>query len=497
MSEITEAPAQAEMSAEDAIATAKGSIDFLAYLLAPLVYLFAFPSFYRSLWQLLCTYLHQTRTFPQIALGLPRGFAKTFFVKLLVCYAILFTHKRFILIVSENGDKAASIVKDVWSMLRESYIVRLFGTWDSRHPAFTDRAACKIFYFRGRIIVLKGVGINAGIRGISEDNARPDLMIFDDIQSRADAESKEVSESLEREMYGTAMKAKSPLECTFIFIANMYPTKYSILRKIKQNPAWIKVITGGILEDGSSLWEELQPIEQLRKEFLNDFYSGNEQIFFAEVMNDENAQVFNSFDLTKLPKYPYEEDDILEAGWIFVDPSNDKATSDAVSIGAFGVIDNKDVCLELLEGQLSPKEIVKQSLKMAMKHGFTVVGYEANAFQYSLLFWHGEVCKELGITGIEAVDAYSGKSSKNSRIMRMLRSYMIGDIYCHPTQTPPFHSQITSFNPGKTDNTDGILDLFTYCSKMRELYPEKITRINLQLANNEEDGEVVDNNTAF
>lgn len=54
------------------------------------------------------------------------------------------------------------------------------------------------------------------IRGISLKNERPDIMLFDDIQSRVVAESQVQSETLEREMTGTAMKAKSPHGCLFL-----------------------------------------------------------------------------------------------------------------------------------------------------------------------------------------------------------------------------------------------------------------------------------------
>jgi hypothetical protein len=78
-------------------------------------------------------------------------------------------------------------------------------------------------------------------------------MIFDDIQSREGSESEIVSTNLEKWMVATAMKAKSPEGCLYLFIANMYPTKGSLLRKLKRNPNWIKFIAGGILSDGSSL----------------------------------------------------------------------------------------------------------------------------------------------------------------------------------------------------------------------------------------------------
>ena len=73
------------------------------------------------------------------------------------------------------------------------------------------------------------------------------------------------------------MKAKSPEGCMFLFVANMYPTKTSILRKLKSNPTWVKFIAGGILADGTSLWEDLQPIQQLLSEFETIYLWGTQK----------------------------------------------------------------------------------------------------------------------------------------------------------------------------------------------------------------------------
>ena len=104
-------------------------------------------------------------------------------------------------------------------MLSERNVQQVFGDW--KLGAETDRQDLKRFGFRGRNIILMGAGAASDIRGITLENQRPDIMIFDDIQTREDADSETVSKNLETWMVGTAMKAKSPHGCLFIFIANM------------------------------------------------------------------------------------------------------------------------------------------------------------------------------------------------------------------------------------------------------------------------------------
>ena len=334
---------------------AKNSLDFLAGLAMPLVFKYLFPPVYQAIWQWLLVYIHKKRDFSQLALGLPRGFGKTAVVKIFLLYVILFTTRKFILVMAENQKKSINIVSDVMDMLSETNIVRVFGDW--RVGVEEDNQVTKKFGFRGRTVIIVA-GTDETARGLNLKNERPDVMLFDDIQSRTMSESSTVSEALEREMYGTAMKAKSPEGCLFIFVANMYPTKWSILRRIKSNPNWIKFIAGGILADGTSLWEDLQPIEQLHKEFQNDLLTGHPEIFYSEVLNDENATANNTIDISKIPVYPYQENDIPGARFVLIDPSNDKKNSDAVSIGYFEVHDGYPVLRKLEIGRASCRERV-------------------------------------------------------------------------------------------------------------------------------------------
>src|SRR5258708_34415369 len=66
------------------------SLDFLAATALPDVYEYEFPPVFISVWVWLLTYVHKTRDFSKLALGLPRGFGKTLVIKLFILYAILF-----------------------------------------------------------------------------------------------------------------------------------------------------------------------------------------------------------------------------------------------------------------------------------------------------------------------------------------------------------------------------------------------------------------------
>ena len=453
--------------------TAKNDLDFLAAIVLPEIYRYKFPPVYLAVWSWLTTYVSRGRDFSQLALGLPRGFAKTTLIKLFIVFVILFTKRRFIIVFCENQTKANNIVADVMDMLSSPNIKVTFGDWAVN--AETDRQDLKKFGFRGRNIVLMAGTVETS-RGINLKNERPDVQIFDDIQSRDCAESQIQSDALEREMIGTAMKAKSPHGCLFVFIANMYPTKWSILRKLKKNPTWVKFICGGILEDGTSLWEDLQPIAQLMREFENDLASGHPEIFYSEVLNDENASANSLIDLSKLPEYTVKDDDIPAGNFIVIDPAGSKKTSDLVSIGYFEVHNGYPFLIDVVEDHLSPGDTIREALKFALNHNCRLIVIEGTAYQASLSYWfHFIAEQQMQIRGLQCVEIYPGSVNKNSRIIGTIKAYGAGEFYVHPRCRAQVHTQIIQFNPLKRDNTDGILDLLGYCSRILQEFGEYIT----------------------
>ena len=452
---------------------AKTDMDFFAGLALPEVYKYPFPDLYIQLWALVTSTFYKNRDFSRIALGLPRGFAKTLVIKLLILYAILYTPKRFILVLCENEDKGKSILADVEDMLSEDNIRAVFGDWNTSVEANT--LIRKKFHFRAKDVILRCAGAGTGIRGISEKFARPDLIIFDDIQSREGSESELQSHQLKTWMTVTAMKAKSPEGCTYLFVANMYPTKGSLLKQLKQDPTWIKFIVGGILSDGASLWEDLQPIEQLLAEFKSDLAAGQPEVFYSEVLNDGDASVNTAFDVSSIPPYPFTDHDLSAGAFVVIDPATDKSKADYVAIGGFTIIDGRPVLRKLIEDRLSPGDTIRDAAKMALSIGASLIVIESVAYQYSLKYWTETIFEQLGLHGIQVVDIYPGGTAKNSRILTMFKqlvpsktdlSSQLPDIIIHPDVKGHVTSRIVEFNPLKTNNTDNVLDLLTYAPRV-------------------------------
>lgn len=424
---------------------------------------FLFPAMFLTIWQLLKDKVHLIRDFSKLAIGIPRGFAKTTVVKFWTIYCILFTKRKFILIISHTEKHAINIIKDVCDMLSSQSIIGLFGTWNQNSSR--DTQECKVFHFRGRQVTLAGVGATGAVRGLNVGNARPDVMIFEDYQSKKDSENIELSNSLYAEMNGTHMKSKANDGCLFIFVANMYPTPGSILKKLKNNPDWISFIVGGILADGTSLWEELQPLEQLLAEFQADINASVPEVFLSEVLNDETAGIKAGIDITKLPRNPFTEDSEAQGRCIIIDPALDNPSSDYNGVLRMGLYDGIPVAEEIDLGKYNAGQLIKHAILMALRSRTKLILVENVAYQASLLYWFNFICELNSIKGLIFLPLNIGGRSKNAKIIGGLRSLVDKKLFVSDLVWPFFISELLKFDPKKKNNSDTTLDLVQLMEK--------------------------------
>jgi hypothetical protein len=462
------------VSREQALEAARADLNFLAMLCVPEIFKYLFPPIFKALWQWITANLAIEKGMQRLAIGLPRGFGKTIFLKLIVVYTILFTDRRFILVVCNTEQLAENFIADVIDVLDSHNIRNLFGNW--RLAVEKETLHLKKFHFRGRPIILAAIGAGSSPRGLNIKFVRPDFIIMDDMQSKEQAESAVEAIRTLSWMMGTLMKTNDPERCLYVFVGNMYPYPGSILKKLKNASSWLSFITAAILEDGQSIWPELKPVPVLLAELESDTELGHPEIFYAEVMNDENAGAKHGIDVTLIQPAPdYLLDDQAPAGFVIIDPSVGKKKSDDVAIGAF-LVHDKPMFRELVtreDGSMKfdPKEQVRFSIGLCLKYGIRVLFVEAVAYQATLAYWIEHFLKELGIEGIQVIEIYPGTGSKNARIFNTLKTMAKenpdnAEILIHKSVRARFVDQAVAWNPLKTDNKDDVLDLPTYCHKI-------------------------------
>lgn len=451
---------------DDAVKGCKENLNFFAAVALPEVYQFPFPPILIAVWQLLCRLASKEVGQDRLALGLPRGFAKTLLLKLFVIWIVMFTDRKFILVVCNTATLAENFIADVVDTLSSSNILRIFGDW--RLGMEKDTQELKKFTFRGRNIILAGLGSESSLRGLNLKFVRPDVILMDDMQSKEQSESPVESNKQLLWMLGTLMKANNKIRCMYVYLGNMYPSEGCILKKLKTNPGWTSFITGAILEDGESLWPELRSIESLLEELENDESMGHPEIFHSEVMNDDEAGSRSTVDFTKINIWRADLDLYPEGGWVIIDPSLAKTASDDCAIGVFLLFDGEPVLWDLEVGKFNEQQKVDKCITFCMRYGLGNIVVEAVAYQESLCFWMEQRKQQLGLTTMNIFTISPGSTKKNSRIIAAAKQLTAEKerIWLHPRVRSQVVHQFVYWNPLKTNNKDDILDLLAYAYKV-------------------------------
>lgn len=457
-------------SREELAQACRNSLDFLASFVLTELYEYGYPDVLKAMWQLVCTRALKLVGKDRLALGIPRGFSKTLMLKLWVVWLILFSERKFILVVCATEAHAQNFLADVMDMLDHANIISVFGNW--RINLEKDTQGLIKFSYRGRNIILAGIGAGSSPRGLNIKFVRPDVVILDDIQKKEDAQNPELAKALMVWLLGTLMKACHPRTCTFVFVANMYPFEGSLLRKLKNSQEWISMVTGAITVAQESIWPEHRSIEDLLEELRVDTEQGHPEVFFSEVMNDEEAGTVSGIDVSAIKDCPLHLDGVTpQGGFVIIDPSLGKKKSDNVAIGAFLIFDGTPVLWELHEGKFNPSETVMNATLLAVKFRMQLIVVEAVAYQESLIHWFHQVYKQLGVSGLNVEPVRPEGMAKNARIRDMLKLLISGTLILHRSVRAKVIYQITQWNPAKINNVDDILDVLAYAKKVQNMYP--------------------------
>lgn len=493
------------MMKSDAIEAMRNDPDALASIAIPDVHELPFPPILISFWWALVESVTGGAKFPKLAIGIPRGHAKSTMIKLFVLFCILFTRKQFILVISATGELAENIIADVCDMLDSENIRTLFGDW--RQAQEKDRADLKKFNFLGRDIILAGLGAQSSFRGLNIKHARPDVMIFEDAQTKTCAESVAEATKFISWFTSTALKAKSPKGCSYIYVGNMYKelvieynddkspkVRGCMLHNLHLMDEWKSYVSGAILADGSVLWPELHSLETLLGELSSDMELGKEDEWFAEVQNDPTFKMHLKFDASKLSVV---DDDIFEtigqpyAGYIVVDQSLGKKKSDNQAVGAFFVVDDVPIFYELEVKKEPQPLLVKSIISFAMRTGISAIFVEDNGPQGALTQWFEHWLQELQIAGIEIYGTNKGKLSKTASCLEFLKLIQTEkpQMYITKKVFPLLAKEAENFDATKTNNVDDILDVGFYGARIwgdLELRDLCILPINLNPTYDEE-----------
>jgi hypothetical protein len=473
----------------------KTDINFFAGLCMPSVAVFALPAFYIAVWQILTSRSPEMlNKLLRFALGLPRGHAKTTFIKVIICWLIVYDKAKFILIVCSNAELAENLLSDIHDILCSPNMTAVYGDWQA--GLATDSKETKKAAYHGRSVSLVARGWSAGIRGLNLQNERPDIIFCDDVQTRTNDESPTDSDKLLKELTGTIFKAIAPLgNRLIIYVGNMY-SEECILNKFKKSKSWTSMITGAILETGQPLWPALFSLEELMESYFHDEELGLAHIWFAEVMNDPQSQA-----LSLLPK-PLPDCDVEEildpdGAFITIDPAGFRNASDDNVVSVHYKYRERGYVMESSRGIMDPKMLIEEAFRLCLKWDCTVIGVESVGYQQTLGFWLQHFQKLYNLSHVYIVELSPHGKTKESRIRLFIaelyrRNYFIFD----PATRRDYVWQASMYKIGKKKNKDDLLDAIAYGLDIRNEFWHLLTPPRRVLEMDKETG-VVLYNTPF
>lgn len=454
-----------QLSVEQAVDKIKTDLNFFSRFSLPDIHEYDLPPFYIEVWFFLLSRIMEVRdtlhSVFRFGLGLPRGHAKTTFSKLLVAYGVLFGLFDFVLIVGSSEDRAQDILDDINGILGSDNVRKLFGDWNSPSAVERDTREVKIRNFLGREVILAAVGAGTALRGINIRNRRPGFILLDDVQTKENDESPTERDRLLRWILSTLLKSRDPKHCFIFYIGNMY-SEQCILKQLQNNRMWTTLITGAILADGTALWGDLHPLDNLLEEYEHDSSLGKADIWFAEIMNDPQSVTQSLFPDGLVPDCPYAEGTELEvqASFITVDPAGFRDDSDDNVVVAHKIVNDLPMIAEIRNGNWDPETTILEAIDCAIDNQSTCIAVESVAYQQTLKFWM-ELYLELYALDhlITVLEIKPGIASKYSRIRGWTQNVLENNYpILRSVDRALVLYQGIQYRPGKKDNQDDILD---------------------------------------
>jgi len=473
--------------------------DFFSKLCLPTILDFPFPIQYLAIWQMLVAARTQEQRIKvlRFALGLPRGFAKTTFIKILICWFIVYDYTVFVLVVCADEPLAYNLLADIDGILGSKNIEKVYGPWTINKAI--DNKEKKTAIYRNKPRILVAVGANSNVRGLNIDNERPDLIFFDDMQSAENAASETESKALTIKFVGTFLKLISPDYALIIYVGNMYHGT-CILRMLQENTEWVSLITGCILADGTSLWPELHPIDVLYASFKHDIQFGLGHIWFAEMMNDPIEQKTSLLPDGILPVCPYNETDINEralGGCVIIDPAGYRVLSDENIVGVHLIMDDQNIVFaDGMGGVVDPEKVIIQAIEYCIHYNLSVIGVETTAYQQTLKFWLEKYIAEQQLDHIIVVELSPAGRKKVFRIIQWIKEVLAGTCHVYGHVRTKILWQALSYRLDKKDNKDDWLDDGAYILDMRADYWDEVMQTSREI-NPMPQARVQMNNTPF
>lgn len=352
---------------------------------------FPFGPHHEQFWNWVWTVKPDERPNPFIAIW-PRGGAKSTSTELACVLLAARGARKYGLYICESQDQADDHVSNVASLLELESTARAF-------PDLAARAIGKYGNVKGwrrnRLMtqsgfILDAMGLDSAARGVKIENQRPDLLVFDDIDSENDTQA--ATEKKIKTMT-TALLPAGSNDVGVLMCQNLVhqDSIFARLADGRANFLANRIVSGPIpaikdftyanedgrfvITGGEPSWEG-QDLDRCQ-EMITDM---GISAFNSECQHDTTPAPGGMFSHLTYPHVKPEDVPDLVRTTVWVDPAvTDNDQSDAMGIQCAGIDPNGQIyMLYSYEKRSSPLMVLQKAIQVALEYGCDTIGIETD-----------------------------------------------------------------------------------------------------------------------
>lgn len=279
----------------------------------------------------------------------------------------------YIVIIKQNQRLASNKLKEIIDEYNNNPLVRhnLVGIKEQNANSFSvdvKNEAGEIVNVR-----IEAYGKGAAIRGLSNQDRRPKIIILDDIQDQDDARSETVTET-DWNWFLSDIVFLGKTARIFL-IGNNLGERCVIERTIKNaNELKFTALRIPVMIDGKPTWEEKQSLQEITEERANYAAMGKLNIWYAEKMCQALAEENRIFQDEDYRYYsPHRKEDLISRCNVYacLDPAsstNKSACYRAITVTGVDA-DNYWFLLDVKYGRWDSAETIDKIFDVVIKYG--------------------------------------------------------------------------------------------------------------------------------
>lgn len=386
----------------------------------------------------------KVRPHPFVAIW-SRGFGKSTTAETIAVMLGARQQRKYLLYISETQDLADSHLLSIRGMIESPVLAAYYPSFAK--PKVSREGHSKGWrhnrLYCGNGYVIDSIGLDTAKRGSRVMDARPDFMIFDDIDAKGDGA---VITRKKIETITTSLLPAGSVDAAVLFVQNLIidtgvfaqltmPNPPFMRNRILSGPfpalrnfSWRLDNTGKIVIGGEPTWQGIG---------VSDCQRIVDEIGLTAFRSEYQHEITNEGSLFE--GVIFKHTTLVPPLWrkvVAVDPAvtNDDG-SDSHGICVSGIADDNSIyILDSWEKRESPEFALRKAFYFSIKYGADKVVVEANQGGEMWLTLWDTIVEESGvdedrIPGIELVKATTSTGSKMERASQMLVDYELGKIW--------------------------------------------------------------------